>query len=278
MRAPSRTPIALLGWRRHRRLANGPGLESWALISSAAVLLLIAIGGIGAPRHWWGRNLELTLHTTSAAGLTPGMPVKVAGYSVGRVQRIQLLESSRILVKLSVEASRAGLIGPRSQVSLGQDTLLGGSYIALSTDPQHPQAQQRLLARDLNLTYRPVPGIPTLLNELAGSRLALQQGIDGATALVQKRLPRSLDELDRTLQGGQRLTNTLEQELGGKAGAISNDLRATSTNLNQTLSQLQSTLEQVHALAESSNQLLGNLNRSWLLRLLQPAADPSDKP
>lgn len=274
MKAASTTPSALLGWRRHRRLANGPSLESWALICGAAALLLIAIGGIGAPRNWWGRNLELTLHTPSAAGLSPDMPVKVAGYPVGRVQRIQLLPSGRILVKLSVEASRAGLIGPRSQVSLDQDSLLGRSYIALSLDPQSTAEQQRLLSQGLSLSYKPLPGIPTLINELASTRLTLQQGIEGAAVLVQQRLPRSLDQLDRTLRDGQRLSSTLERELGGKAGAIGHDLRTTSTNLNQTLSQLQSTLLQVHALAASSNQLLGTLNRSWLLQMLQPADDP----
>jgi len=274
MRAASTTPSGLLGWRRHRRLANGPSLESWALICGAAALLLIAIGGIGAPRNWWGRSLELTLHSPSAAGLSTGMPVKVAGYPVGRVQRIQLLPSGRILVTLSVEASRAGLIGPRSQVSLDQDSLLGRSYIALSPDPQSTAAQQRLLRQGLSLSYQPLPGIPTLINELASTRLTLQQGIEGAAVLVQQRLPRSLDQLDRTLRDGQRLSSTLERELGGKAGALGHDLRATSTNLNQTLSQLQSTLLQVHALAASSNQLLGSLNRSWLLQMLQPADDP----
>lgn len=274
MRAASTPPSGLLGWRRHRRVANGHSLESWALICGAAALLLIAIGGIGAPRNWWGRSLELTLHSPSAAGLSPGMPVKVAGYPVGRVQRIQLLPSGRILVKLSVEASRAGLIGPRSQVSLDQDSLLGRSYIALSPDPQSTAEQQRLLRQGLSLSYQPLPGIPTLINELASTRLTLQQGIEGAAVLVQQRLPRSLDQLDRTLRNGQRLSSTLERELGGKAGAIGHDLRATSTNLNQTLSQLQSTLLQVHALASSSNQLLGSLNRSWLLQMLQPADDP----
>lgn len=281
MKDASRPASALLGWRRHRHLANQPNRESWALIGGAAALLLIAIGGIGAPRQWWGRNLELTLHTTSAAGLSPSMEVKIAGYPVGRVQRIQLLNSGRVLVKLTVEASRANLIGPRSQVLIEQDSLLGRPYIALGTDPQSTQEQQRQLQHGLNLAYKPAPGIPALINELAGSRLALQQGIEGATALVQKRLPRSLDQLDRTLQGGQQLTTSLQQDLGGlrqelvgEASALAADLRNTSTNLNQTLSQLQSTLQQVHALAASSNQLLGNLNRSWLLQLLQPADEP----
>lgn len=281
MKTAASPASSLLGWRRHRRLAKGPNLESWALIGGAGALLLIAIGGIGAPRQWWGRNLELTVNTTSAAGLSPGMAVKVAGFPVGRVQRIQLLHSGRIQVKLSIEASRANLIGPRSQVSVVQDSLIGRSYIALGTDPQSAQVQQQQLERGLSLSYKPVPGIPALLNELAGSRLALQQGIEGATALVQKRLPRSLDQLDRTLKGGEDLSvslkqdlGDLKQELGGEAGAIGADLRSTSSNLNQTLSQLQSTLQQVHALAASSNRLLSNLNRSWLLQLLEPADEP----
>lgn len=266
--------LELLGWRGHRRRLNELNLECWALMAGAMGLLLIAIAGIGGQRNWWGRNLEVTLHTTSASGMSLGMPVKIAGYRVGQVRTVQLLNNGQVQVSLSVDAGRAHLIGPGSEASLGQDDLLGKRYIALSIDPQPHAARRQANPSSLRLAYRPVPGLPALVAELANSRLALQQGLDGAAALMQKRLPRSLDELDRTLKGGQRLTSSLERDLGGRAGSISAELQTTSGNINQTLTQLQSTLQQVHALAESSNQLLGHLNRSWLMRLLQPSDEP----
>ncbi|MBM5800799.1 MAG: MCE family protein [Cyanobacteria bacterium K_DeepCast_35m_m2_023] len=261
----------LLSWRGHRRRLNGLNLESWVLLLGAATLLSIAVAGIGNPRNWWVRNLELTLNTHSAAGLIPGMPVKIAGYPVGMVKQVQLLDSGRVMVTLQVAASRAHLIGPRSFAALGQDNLLSKAYINIEADPRGGSRRAGQEGRPSQLSFRPTASIPLLLNELANSRLTLQQGIKGAAELVQRRLPRSLDQLDRTLQGGQQLTTTLERDLGGKASTISSELGSTTSTINQTLNQLQGTLLQVQALASSSNSLLQKLNRSWLIRLLEPA-------
>lgn len=263
--------------RRHRD-ANA---EHLGLLTGSLALLLLLLAGIGAPRNWWSRNLELNFRTYSAAGLTPGMPVMISGYPVGRVLRINLLSDAQVQVTLLVSATQQPMIGPRSRASLAQDSLLGGAYIAITPDLSD-LGQHSDNPRETTLIYEPSPSLANLIKDLAASRLPLQQVVTNTASLVDKRLPRSLDQLDRTLLSGQRLAGSVERELVGRSGALQGTISSTVTNLDQTLSSAQSTLSavqttltEIQTLARSSNALLQGISRSWLMQLLQPTPEVS---
>lgn len=242
------------------------------LVASGALLSLLVLG-MGTPRNWWSRTLELQFRTASAAGLQPGMPVKIAGYPVGQVDRIRLLNDAQVLVTLSIAASRESLIGQRSRASLAQDGLLGRPYIAIN--PDRESAGRHPSRRPVQtLIYEAGPDLATLLKELAASRLPLQQMLVRTTALVDQRLPRSLDQLDRTLGSGQRLAGVLQTEAQSGSGLLQSRIARVSGSIEESLSALETTLQDVRGLVRSSDGLLRDIRRSWLLQLLEPAASP----
>ncbi len=154
---------------RRRRV----GLEHGTLLAGSAALLGLLVLGMGAPRNWWTRTLELRFRTDSAGGLQPGMAVKISGYPVGQVDRIQLLNDARVQVSLTIAASREGLIGRRSRATLAQEGLLGKAYIAISPDLQNHGPRQALKPGD-TLPYNASPDLSTLIREVAASRQPLQ--------------------------------------------------------------------------------------------------------
>lgn len=252
------------------RRRSEPNLEHHSLLAGSVVLLLVALVGIGGPRNWWSRNLQLSFRTTSAAGIQQGMPVMISGFPVGRVQRINLLPNAQVQVTLIVAAEQRNMIGQRSRATLAQDTLLGNAYIAISPDlsglgPGNGRPQQTVLS------YEPSPDIASLIKDVAATRIPLQQVLSHTAGLMEKRLPRSLDQLDATLSSGQRLAGTLERELVGQAGSLGSNVSTATSNLERTLGSLQQTLQEIQSLARSSNALLQNLNRSWLMQMLEPA-------
>jgi phospholipid/cholesterol/gamma-HCH transport system substrate-binding protein len=227
---------------------------------------------MGTPRNWWTRTLELRFRTNSAAGLQPGMAVKIAGYRVGQVDRIQLLNDARVQVTLSIAASREGLIGRRSRATLAQDGLLGSSYIAISPDLRAPGQRQALKAGD-TLSYDASPDLGTLLREVAASRLPLQNLIGRSVTLIDERLPRSLNQLVRTLGSGERLAGAIQGEARAGSGLLQARISRVSDSIEQSLSSLEATLQDVRVLVRSSDGLLRGIQRSWLLQLLEPAAE-----
>lgn len=256
--------------RPRPRAAN---LEHRVLLAGSAVLLAAAVAGIGSPRNWWSRKLELSFLTTNAAGLRLGMPVTISGYPVGRVTHIRLLSNAQVKVSLLVRAEQQALIGPSSRATLTQDNLIGNPYIAITPDLNN-QDQLRQPQPQTTLIYEPSPGLASLFRELAATRIPLQQMLTQAGRLMERRMPQSMDRLDATLNSGQRLADTVERALHGSTGQLEQRVNAAGTRLEHTLETLQSTLEEIQGLARSSQALLQNLNRSWLMRLLEPAAAP----
>jgi ABC-type transporter Mla subunit MlaD len=250
-------------------------LERSGLLAGGALLGLLLLAGMGAPRNWWTRNQNLSFRTYSASGLSPGMPVMISGYPVGRVQRLRLLNDAQVQVDLVVGADRRSMIGSRSRATLAQDTLLGQPYIAISPDLHDLGSATGGSATGASgddvLIYEPSPGLASLIKELAASRIPLQEMIGSAARLAEQRLPQSLDQLDKALGSGTRLAQTLEQELVGKPTAMQQSLSSASGNLERTLNTLQTTLQEIQSLARSSNTLLQGISRSWLLQLLEPA-------
>ena len=248
------------------------GLEHVTLLAGSVALLGLLVLGMGTPRNWWTRTLELRFRTNSAAGLQPGMAVKIAGYPVGQVDRIQLLNDARVQVILSIAASREGLIGRRSRATLTQDGLLGRSYIAISPDLQASGQRQALQAGE-TLNYDASPDLGTLIREVAASRLPLQNLIGRSVTLIDERLPRSLNQLDRTLGSGERLAGAIQGEARAGSGLLQARISRVSDSIEQSLSSLEATLQDVRVLVRSSDGLLRGIQRSWLLQLLEPAAE-----
>jgi phospholipid/cholesterol/gamma-HCH transport system substrate-binding protein len=253
-----------------RKRLRETDLEHRGWMAGSLVLLGLLVAGMGAPRNWWSPSLELSFRTYSAAGLKPGMAVMISGYPVGQVQRIRLLNDAQVQVTLQVAKTQQPMIGPRSRASLAQDSLLSSPYIAI-TPNLHDLGRQDSVAPTETLIYEPSPTMASLIKELAASRIPLQQVITSSARLVEQRMPRSLDQLDRTLNSGERLADGLERELVGRAGRLQSNVDTATGKLETTLANVQSTLSDIQALARSSNALLQGLSRSWLLRLLDPA-------
>jgi len=245
--------------------------ESRALLAGSLSLLGLLLLGMGTPRAWWTRNRPLSFEAASAAGLSAGMDVRLSGYPIGRVDQLRLLPNTRVRVTLSVAADKLPLLGPGSRAGLAQDSLLSKSYIAIT--PARPTPiTPRQPAAPPPLIYEPSANLMTLIEDLAESRLTLQQVLNRTSTLVERRLPRSLDQLDRTLGSGETLANTVRREVVSGSEALQQQAGSTGAQVEQTLTELQSTLVDVRSLVRNSNALLQDLQRSWLMQLLEPSS------
>jgi len=257
--------------QRHRRRPFNP--ERLSLLGGSALLGGLIVLGMGAPRNWWSNNIQLRFETSNGAGISPGMQVMIAGYPVGRVRQVRLLNNAHVQVSLSVGAEQAHMIGRRSRATLAQDNLLDKAYIAINPDvsdaaPAAHGAEMRTIG------YEASPSLAVLVRKLAANRVPLEKVITSTATLVDQRLPRSLDQLDQTLISGQRLAGSVERELVGNSGNLQGRAGAAADNLERTLSSVQSTLNDIQDLARSSNALLQTISRSWLMQLLQPTSAP----
>ena len=282
--------------RHHPRPSAAEPLQALGLLAGGLVLLLIYVASVGISRNWWSPVLGLRFRAASAAGLQPGLQVKISGIPVGRVRSLRIRPDAQVLVNLDVGESYRPLVGRRSRASLAQDSLLGNAYVAISPDPQADGGSR--IGGGALIPYDAHPDLQTLLTTLAETRIPLQKALGASVGLTTRRIPASLDELDRTLRSSRRLAGSLERDLGSSSRALAGtalavsgtalQLRQTSSAANRLLNQsngmadqggplLLQTLQELRGIATTTNTLVQRLDRSVLLELLSPA-QPANGP
>ncbi len=258
----------------------GPALQGVALLAGGVVLLGTYLTSMGTTRNWWSPTVALQFRTYTAAGLKPGMAVKISGFTVGRVRNLQLQPDGQVLVNLDLGESYRPMVGRRSRGTLSQDSLLGNPYVALSPDPASVGGKG--IGSGEMIVYDPSPDPRTLLIELAQTRIPLQKALGASANLAGKRIPATLNELDRTLASGRQLASSLQRDANSTAAQVRNTtdtvqevLTNSANGSERLLPMVLQTLQEVQALAASSNAMLRKVQESWLFELISP---PPDQP
>lgn len=258
----------------------GPALQGVALLAGGVVLLGTYLTSMGTTRNWWSPSVGLQFRTYTAAGLKPGMAVKISGFTVGRVRNLQLQPDGQVLVNLDLGESYRPMVGRRSRATLSQDSLLGNPYVAISPDPASVGGKG--IGSGEMIVYDPSPDPRTLLIELAQTRIPLQKALGASANLAGKRIPATLNELDRTLASGRQLASSLQRDANSTAAQVRSTtdtvqevLTNSANGSERLLPMVLQTLQEVQALAASTNAMLRKVQESWLFELISP---PPDRP
>jgi phospholipid/cholesterol/gamma-HCH transport system substrate-binding protein len=198
---------------------------------------------------------------------------------VGRVRSLQLKPDGQVLVDLDLGTSYRSMVGRHSRATLTQDSLLGNPYVAISPDPA--SIGKAGVGSGEMIVYDPRPDVQTLLTELAETRIPLQKALGASAGLASKRIPATLNELDRTLAAGRTLAGSLQRDASSTAAQVRTTtstvqqvLTSSVSNGEQILPPLLQTLQEVRGLAANSNAMLRRLEKSWLFELISSPPDP----
>lgn len=261
-------------------------LQGLALLAGGMVLFGTYVTSMGLSRNWWSPAVGLQFRTYTAAGLRPGMAVKISGFTVGRVRSLQLKPDGQVLVDLDLGTTYRAMVGRRSRATLAQDSLLGNPYVAISPDPA--SIGQPGVGSGEAIVYDPRPDLQTLLTELAETRIPLQKALGAGVGLASKRIPATLAELDRTLVASRNLATSLQRDAGSTAaqlrstsGTVQQAISDSTSSGERTLPLLLQTLQELNTMATNTNTLVRRIQDSWLFELVSPPPDrpaPAAKP
>jgi phospholipid/cholesterol/gamma-HCH transport system substrate-binding protein len=225
-----------------------PGPQSLVFLAGAVGLLGLFVVGIARAGNWLTPSVRLQFRTLDAAGLQTGMAVRISGFAVGQVRRILLQPDAQVLVELELR------------------------------DPYRSMVGQPPIGDGETLVFTSRPDLDDLLAEVASSRIPLQRAVSSGLSLAETRLPRSLDQLDRTLTASRRLATRLEGRADGTAADLSALIRRLESTETQTRPLLLQTLRELTTMAATTNRLVTTLNESWLFELIdRPGAHLKDR-
>ena len=172
----------------------------------ALVLLAIAVFIAGAlwlsGRSMGGSSDFIKLEFASAGNLKVGVPVRISGVTLGKVERISLIEPGRVMVEISLPAR----IVPKTDASarIISISTLGDAAVAFE-----PGTAGTPMPRDQLIKGSTEAGLTDQIGTLGDQAKTV---LLGAQEIVNKR---TADDLHATLEALQRTLNTLSERIPG---------------------------------------------------------------
>ncbi|MRS63505.1 MlaD family protein [Larkinella terrae] len=208
-------------------------------------------------------------------GLTASNPVQLNGLSVGRVDRIDILQQQGNQLLVTLDVDKRIEVGQGSKAILADAGVLGGKVIILQIN----QSGKPLGVGDTLLSGKE-GGITALLKDKA---LPVLNNVDSLTTnlnRIVKQFDRTGLILNKTLEGAQATTGALNQTIGENREGIKRlmtNLGNLSASLAETEKEIKPLLTKAGTFADSLNalklsQTLATVNRS-ISTLQQMLAD-----
>ena len=117
------------------------GLKVGLFVFVAILIIIIFIIAIGFNKNVFSRKINITVATDTAENITKGMPVKYAGFTIGRVHNYELTDDGRVILHVKISAKYKIWVKENSKIFLNAQNILGSSYISIQTnkDSESPE-------------------------------------------------------------------------------------------------------------------------------------------
>lgn len=227
-----------------------------AFILLALILLGVTLILMGVNQRWFAKNYHFTSWFQTAEGLSSGMSIKLRGFEIGKLSKIELTPENRVSVELEIYDTYYPKIKPNSVLELVSSPIgIGGGLVFLPGKNDSPPLQEGSF-------------IPSGDTEL-GKKLIADQKVDRlggneAIAGIINQVEPLLIEVRSTVTGVNELLGQVNDALDGTTG----------TPAPGMVGQLQTLLAGI-------NSTVGNVNQTIVMasghtdRILGSAADIS---
>ncbi|MBI5562615.1 MAG: MCE family protein [Deltaproteobacteria bacterium] len=102
------------------------------LVASAVAGMAVIIILIGIQKDIFTHKYHISFTSESGAGFNEGMPVKLSGFKIGRIQKIELTDAARVKVTLEINRKYEQWVRNNSFARMGKEGLIGDTFIEIA--------------------------------------------------------------------------------------------------------------------------------------------------
>ncbi|MFP5467786.1 MAG: MlaD family protein [Gammaproteobacteria bacterium] len=222
-------------------------LEFKAAMLLVLMVVLVAVSALYVmhARGLFERTQRLVLISDDSEGVVVGMDMTFAGFSIGRISRIELADDGNVRILVDVPVKDAKWLRTTSVFTM-EKALVGGTkiraYSGVLTDPPLPAGAERHVLR--GDAAAEIPRLVASVRDLLANLTALTQS-DAALA--------------RTLDNVQDVTGKLKGPQGGMGVLMGNE--ADAARVVATIERANALLARADALAARLDSLVTNADR-----------------
>ena len=251
------------------RVIRDPRLWGTATLAVVTMLGLVAAMLYVSPPG----NKIVTFYTNDASSITPGITVRIAGITVGKIKDLSI-EPQQVRVRATVQGS--AFVGDQSNVQVRMLTVVGGYYVNIDSLGDSALGDRVIPQDRVTMPYsliRALTDVTTVTNRVETTPInqslnQIQRGLTGS----------NIESISSIVDAGNTLTDTLDHQRG-QLSAILNLSDEYIEHLNNYRGQMQVLIQKV-AILEQTLMLYGKGFKAAMeglgdigIRALQPLGD-----
>jgi phospholipid/cholesterol/gamma-HCH transport system substrate-binding protein len=223
------------------KVLKDPRLWGAGALALATVLGLVAAMVYISPPG----NKLMTFYTDDASSITPGISVRIAGITIGKIKDLSI-EPDRVRVRATVDGN--AFVGDQSSVEVRMLTVVGGYYVNIDSLGNRPLGGTPIPQDRVRLPYSL---IQTLVDTTKVTEQVDTKPVNQSLNEVQQGLTGSnIETIASIVDAGTTLTQTLDRQRG-QISAILNLSDEYIEQLSNFRGQLQQLIEKVAILEQT---------------------------
>lgn len=251
------------GDARFRHLETKVGLfVVLALVACIAVVLFI-----GYQSDLFTASYRLSFTVDRGTGFVRGMPIKLSGFRIGRIERITLNDEARVSIDIQVGHKYQRWLREDSVARLVKEGLVGDAIIEITAG----SPQSRMLEEGDTLRFEKTKSIEEHIDEISEKVKPVLMQVSDIISYVDdpkgdiKQSLAHINALTGSLQGTRRKTDRLIDNASDDIRQISTRIERTVTSLDASIARLDRILaaleDRTPLMLERTDRTLTHLER-----------------
>lgn len=215
------------------------GLFVITIIAGIALLVVL----IGLQRDLFVKKTRLIMWVENGSDITPAMAVKLSGFKIGKVERLELDDVAMVKVELSINKNFMKWIKTDSQARLVKEGMIGDSIIEITPGSRNEVTQME--ENDV-ISFERERGLSEMAEEVSGEVKKLMSEVRDIVVYINDPKGDVKTILGNLSQLSAGLINT-EKRLATVLGNVDNNLSGTLSNADALL------ISSTHAVKDVNN-------------------------
>lgn len=230
--------------------ARFKGLEKKIGFFVIAALLGIALTvvAVGIQHDVFSPKTRLFFITDSGQGIDEGMAVKLSGFNIGKVEKLDLTDDAKVRVTLSILSGYMKWVKGDSKARLVKEGVIGANVIEITPGTDNSQ----VLEHNAQIAFERERGLGQVVDQLYAEVIPLIDDLKRvarrADALLAG-LPATQQKLDTALTSATKNFQNLEKVTASDLPAITKRGRETMEKASETL--------------EGAKRVVDSVSRTW---------------
>src|SRR3990167_1091247 len=210
-------------------------------VIAAFLGIVLTIIAVGIQQDLFSPKTRLFIITDSGQDVSEGMAVKLRGFNIGKVEKLELTDDARVKVTLSILRSHMQWVKSDSKARLLKEGVIGANIIEITLGSE----KEKPLEHDAQIAFERERGLGQVVDQLYAEVVPLIEDLKRVARRADTLLaglPATQQKLDDTLTSAKKNFENLEK-------VTASDLPAMTKRGRETL--------------DSAKKVVDSVSRTW---------------